>query len=73
MSKVFVIGAGLSKALADAPLATELFEIIYRKAQDRDDNDKPQRNLDRMDFNKVVSYLQQETKPRKEIGYKRKG
>lgn len=63
MSKVFVIGAGLSKALADAPLATELFEIIYRKAQDRDDNDKPQRNLDRMDFNKVVSYLQQETKP----------
>lgn len=63
MSKVFVIGAGLSKALADAPLATELFEIIYRNAQVRDDNDRPQRDLDRRDFNTVVNYLQQEAKP----------
>jgi len=63
MNRVFVIGAGFSKALADAPLATELFEIIYRNAQVRDDNDRPQRDLDRRDFNTVVNYLQQEAKP----------
>jgi len=63
MGKVFVIGAGLSKALADAPLANEFFEIIYHKAQVRDDNDRPQRDLDRSDFNMVLEYLQQETKP----------
>lgn len=63
MSKVFVIGAGLSKALAGAPLASELFEIIYQKAQIQDDDDRPQRELDRRDFNAVVSYLQQEAKP----------
>ena len=63
MSKVFVIGAGLSKALAGAPLATELFEMIYQKAQIRDDDDRPQRELDRKDFNAVVNYLQQEAKP----------
>jgi len=62
MSKVFVIGAGLSKALADAPLADELFERIYQKARDQDDDDRPQREDDRRGFNKVVGYLQKETK-----------
>jgi len=63
MSKVFVIGAGLSKALADAPLADELFERIHQKAQGQDSNDRPQREDDRIGFNKVVNYLQDETRP----------
>ncbi|MEK7729706.1 MAG: SIR2 family protein [candidate division KSB1 bacterium] len=63
MNKVFVVGAGFSKALAGAPLASELFEKIYQKAQIRDDDDRPQRELDRRNFNTVVNYLQQEAKP----------
>jgi|GEM_PF-3732667 len=40
MNKVFVVGAGFSKALANAPLANELFERIYQKAQIPDEKDR---------------------------------
>lgn len=43
MNKVFIIGAGFSKAVANAPLANELFPMIYKKAMEQyEDRDETQ-------------------------------
>lgn len=66
MSRVFIIGAGFSKAIAEAPLANELFCRIYLEAQkdnDEIDKTKNQWQMDRDKFLEVVSHVENEIKP----------
>ena len=56
MNRVFIIGAGFSKAVADAPLASELIAQIYEKALN-DHDDRPQRHRDLDSFLKVLKKL----------------
>ena len=61
MNKVFVIGAGFSKAVANAPLASDLFELIYKKVSTDNIGKRNQRAVDRDCFLSVIEYLQQQT------------
>jgi hypothetical protein len=63
MNKVFIVGAGLSKALADAPLANELFELIYQQALTHDTKESRMRRRDRGSFREVINHLQRQRKP----------
>ena len=66
MSKVFIIGAGFSKAVSNAPLSKELFGLIY----DRAIKEKSKRNQDMRDrdlFLKFNGKLQSSLKPLLEI------
>lgn len=65
MSRVFIIGAGFSKAIADAPLANELFCKIYLEAQSDKaeiDKRKNQWQYDRKKFLEVVNHIENELK-----------
>jgi len=64
MSRVFVIGAGFSKAVGDAPLANELFELVYEQAHnDQNDQGPGQWQEDFFSFKRLISYLQEQAKP----------
>jgi len=62
MNRAIVIGAGFSKAIANAPLVNELFGLIYQKTKG-DDETRPQWHVDRQHFLDVVCYLQNQAKP----------
>lgn len=61
MSRVFIIGAGFSKAVANAPLADQLFDKIYTVSKNDTNKDNPQWERDYRSFNQVVAYLQKES------------
>ena len=63
MSKVFIAGAGFSKSVSNAPLSTELFELIYSKAINENPN-RPQDKVYRDMFLKFNDLLQSTINPR---------
>lgn len=63
MSKVFIIGAGFSKAIANAPLAGELFTKIYLQQKNETQSYREQYNADCNDFQSVFEWLQRQAKP----------
>lgn len=45
MSRLFIIGAGFSKAIANAPLASEVIYSIYKYSLDKDNLYEYKQNL----------------------------
>ena len=66
MSRLFIIGAGFSKAIANAPLAKELIYSIYKYSLDKDELYSSRYNIwnkDRESFHKLLEHLHKTIKP----------
>ena len=65
MSRLFIIGAGFSKALANAPLANGFLKAIYEKTLNEDDKYKNVGNWhnDRAKFLELLTYLHESVIP----------
>jgi len=61
-NRIFIIGAGFSKAIADAPLANDLFREIYENFL-KDYDDSPRRFSEFSIFSKIVNHLQTQIIP----------
>ncbi|TFB09027.1 hypothetical protein E3V55_07845 [Candidatus Marinimicrobia bacterium MT.SAG.3] len=66
MSKVFLIGAGFSKSVSNAPLSNELFFLIYDRAK-KEKSKRNQETRNRDMFLKFNDKLQSSIKPFNEI------
>jgi len=66
MSRLFIIGAGFSKAIANAPLAKELIHSIYEYSLDKDELYSYRHDTwdkDRESFHKLLEHLHKTIKP----------
>lgn len=59
MARLFIIGAGFAKAIADAPLANGIIKAIYQKSLNDDENYKHAGKWphDRAAFIKLLTYF----------------
>jgi len=62
-NKVFIIGAGFSKGLANAPVTDEFFTKMYLKAKEERDIAKHAHKQHIESFLKLIHYLQKQTYP----------